>query len=72
MPTFWQWWFIMGAVFVLEAICTKSFRQDVQATVIPEQLNKGYSQRTIYTFATIACAIAVVFWPFILVRSWFK
>lgn len=70
--TFWDWYSIVGEVLVLEIICTRDFRRDAQATIIPEQINQGYSQRRIFFYATAACAVAAAIWPLLLVRSWFK
>lgn len=71
MPTFLQWWGIMGEVVVLELLFTRSFCEDFRTHIRPHQHNGRLTDRQIYFFVSVSFVLVAVTWPVFIVRSWF-
>lgn len=72
MPTFWQWWSIMGEVTVLEMLLSRAFCDDFRKHIRPHQNNDRLSDRQVYFYASFTFALVAATWPVFFVRSWFK
>jgi hypothetical protein len=71
MPTFLQWWGIMGEVVVLEMLLTRSFCEDFRKHVRPHQHNEQLSDRQVYFFVSVSFVLVAATWPVFIVRNWF-
>lgn len=72
MPTFWQWWGIVGEIDCLLTISSFGFREEVRLKVRPTMTMAGYSDRQIFAAVCVVSAFGVVVWPVFILRSMFK